>query len=126
MSVRQKTHTALNVPTLTNLLPGGLHAGGSLTGPPSARPWAVYRVQNINPALRGDDNTQAKDTVLEVWVYDDPGTFTRIEAALDVVEVLIVGSAELRCRYIGTSNELPDDELKAIFKNISFQVGELA
>lgn len=124
MTTRQAVWNALNVPELTDQLPGGLRAGGSLTGPPTKRPFAVYRMNVTNPSLRGDDDVEARDETVEVWVHDDPGSYVRIEAILETVEALLKASAALRCRYNAESAELADDEMKTIVKNISLTCSE--
>lgn len=125
MSVRQKVYNTLNVSALLTVAPGGVKAAGSLTGPAPVRPFVIYRVQDETPGLRGDDDVPAKTTNVQIWVYDDPGTFTRIEAALEIVEELMRSASGLRCTWQGRSGELPDDEQKAITKNVSYGVGEI-
>lgn len=125
MTVRDKVYAALNQPSLTNQLPGGLFAAGSMTGSVSQRPWAVYRINDETSQLRGDEEDAAKRTSAQVWVYDEPGSFKRIEQILETVLVLMKNASGLRTRWLGTSAELPDDEFKAIVKYATFQVGEI-
>jgi hypothetical protein len=125
MTVRQATYNVLNVAPITTQLPGGLKAAGSLTGKVALRPFAVYRIQEASPQLRGDDATARRQNILQVWVYDEPGSYARIEDILRLVEAQLVQATTIRCVWIGDSGELPDEEQKAIVKNSSYAIREV-
>lgn len=126
MSVRSKLFSAVNISSVLTKAPGGIHAGGSLTGAPVTRPFIVYRVQVEDPALRGDDGDEATRTTAEFWVYDDPGTYTRVEDVLATLKTVLASVTSLRCTWLGTSPELSDDQMKAIVKYATFQIGDLS
>lgn len=126
MTVRQAAYDVLNVAPVTTQLPGGLVAGGSLTGKVALRPFAVYRVQEATPVLRGDDGTERRQNVLQVWVYDEPGSYARIEAILRTIETQLVQATTLRAIWLSDSAELPDEDQKAIVKNSSYVVREIS
>lgn len=63
-------------------------------------------------------------TNVEIWVYDEPGSFTRIEAILDVTMALVPTIVGLKSIFRGVSGELPDDEMKAFTKNVVYECSE--
>lgn len=125
MTVRTSVYGVLNVTPLTSLAPGGLHSAAALVGAVPTRPYVVYRMQDELPTLNGDDRNERSTTIVQVWAYDDPGSYVKIEAILKVVRGLFENAAGLRARWAGDSVELADDEQKAITKNASFEVGVL-
>lgn len=124
MSVRQHVYNTINDITVTALAIGGIHAGGSLEGSEYPRPYVVYRVQTASPDLRGDDADVAIATSVEVWAYDDPGSYKNIENILDAIKARFAAGTALRSRWTGDSTELGDDEQKAILKYATFAVAE--
>jgi hypothetical protein len=124
MSVRQKVYDGLvGTPALLSLLAegaAGVRAGGSLEGRIDQRPFVIYRIQEMFAALRGDDSHVVTHTNVEIWVYDEPGTFTRIEAALAVIMGLMPNIVGLKAEFRGVSGELPDDDQKAVTKNVVY------
>lgn len=128
MTVRQRIYDGLigHAP-LTSLLAegvGGVKAGSSLTGRESERPFVIYRCQEVFSALRGDDEPQVLHTNVEIWVYDEPGSFSLIEDILVVTMALVPTIPNLRAEFRGLSGELPDDEMKAITKNVVYACTE--
>lgn len=129
MSVRQRIYDGLNGHApLTALLAegaaGGVKAGGSLTGREDQRPFLVYRIQEQYSAVRGDDEPQVLHTNVEIWVYDEPGSFTRIEQIMGVILALVPTIPNLKAVFNGVSGELPDEEMKAITKNVVYACTE--
>lgn len=127
MSVRQHVYNTINHPTVTTILASGaagIHAGGSLQGSEHPRPYIVYRVQTSAAELRGDDAEAGITTSVEVWCYDEPGTYKNIENVLEAVRARFNASEVLRALWQGDSVELGDDEQKAILKYASFAVAE--
>jgi hypothetical protein len=127
MSVRQNVFGVLNDATVTALLAGGaagIHAGASLEGSEFPRPFLVYRVGIELPVLRGDDFEEASDTNVQIWVYDAPGSYKKIEQILDAVRARFRVVDALRSRWLGDSEELADDEQKAILKYGTFACAE--
>lgn len=101
-------------------------AGGSLTGAPASRPFIIYRLQGTDPLLRDDMDAVSSSTFAEVWVYDEPGSYDRIDAILtDVVASLsgaVASPGAVACQWQGNSPELSDDDLKAITRNATFRL----
>lgn len=128
MTVRQKVYDGLigSAPLTALLAVGanGVVAGGSVDGRIENRPFVVYRIQEKFSALRGDDADEVLHTNVEIWVYDEPGTYTRIEAALEVIMALVPNIVGLKAVFRGVSGELPDDEMKAITKNVVYECSE--
>lgn len=128
MTVREKIYGAMagHAPLLALLAEGegSIRQGGSLVGRIDARPFIVYRIQERFPTLRGDDAVEVLHTNVEIWVYDEPGSFTRIEAILDVTMALVPTIVGLKSIFRGVSGELPDDEMKAFTKNVVYECSE--
>lgn len=124
MTVRQKVFDGLTgTPALLSLLAegaAGVRAGGSVTGRIPLRPFIIYRIQEMFSALKGDDADLVTHTNVEIWVYDEPGSFTRIEDTLAVIMGLMPNIAGLKAQFRGVSGELPDDDQKAITKNVVY------
>ena len=124
MSVRTKVYDGLTTyAPLTALLAegaNGVKAGGSIIGRIDLRPFLIYRCQEVRPVLRGDDFVHVDHTNVEVWAYDEPGSFTRIEDILRVIVAHVPTIVGLKAEYRGMSGELPDDDQKAITKNVVF------
>jgi hypothetical protein len=126
VTVRDEVYAVANHASVTSLAPGGLMSGGSLTGIVTVRPYIVYRVQDENPALRGDDETDvATRTQVHFWVYDEPGSYKRIETVIAAIKARMKAATTIRAMWLNTSQELPDDEQKAIVKYVTFEVGDL-
>lgn len=114
-------------PNLCNVLPAtSVFAGGALTEVPEVRPFFVYRIQAKNAALRDDQVDVAHVCNLEVWVYDNPGSYDAIEALIEGVKTELVGQVAsegaIACSWQGDSGELADDELKAIMKISNYRL----
>lgn len=104
-------------------------AGGSITVVPEIRPMVVYRLQNVDPLLRDNEQPVTTGTNLEVWVYDEPGSYDLIDVKIKAIREALVGQVALPgktvCRWLGDSGELADDEWKAIVRNSAYQlIGE--
>ena len=127
MSVRQHVYNVLNEASVTALLAsgaGGIHAGASLTGSEFPRPFLVYRVGLEVSVLRGDDGDQRAEINVSVWAYDKPGSYKTIEQILEAVRARFAAVETLRSRWLGNSEELADDEQKAILKYGTFACSE--
>jgi hypothetical protein len=61
------------------------------TESPEERPFIVMSWGNEDVAFRGTGTEQ-----LQVWVYDEPGSFDRIDKALDVIERLFTDSTHVQ------------------------------
>lgn len=62
----------------------------------------------------------------EVWVYDEPGSYDRIDTIIDLLHGELVGPVpepgKVSCEWAGDSGELADDQMKAIVRNATFQL----
>jgi hypothetical protein len=101
-----------------------VHSGGSLTVPPASKPYIVYRLQATTPNLKDASVAVRQTTIAEVWAYDDPGAYDRIDSILADVRARLVGPVaevgKVCCEWSGDSGELSDDEMKAITRNSTF------
>jgi hypothetical protein len=116
----------IGTPSLTAIVPTqSVFAAGSITAPPMSRPFVIYRIQGDRPRL--DDNARplATSRSAEIWAYDDPGSYDRIESYLKEVRALagqVIDPLGIACEWQGESGELADDELKCITKFASLQL----
>jgi len=104
-----------------------VHAGGSITSAPLNKPFVIYRLQEEVPRLNDEDRPLATSRSGEVWVYDDPGSYDRIDDYLKLVRDKIAGQVigvegGIACGWQGESPELSDDEFKCITRFGSFQL----
>ena len=123
MSWRQWLFAKLNgTLSLTAIVPADrVMAAGALTGSPPVRPFVLYRMGGDTTRMQDADVPLLADNVVQVWVYDDPGSYARIEQYLDEMrkrlpgQVIGVPNAHA-CVWGGTSGELADDEFKCAVK----------
>jgi hypothetical protein len=107
-------------PALTALVPTSavLSAGAMPGGVPSARPFIVFRFVDDVPQLRDGQEVVARNQLAQVWIYDNPGSYDRIDEILAVVEDALVGPVAIpsavACESGGYSGELQDDDYKAL------------
>lgn len=96
-----------------------IYAAGSLEGSP-ARPWIVIRTGDESSRLRDDRSSVASQLRASVWVYDEPGSYLRIDAILTHVRRVLLAmpgdASAICCEWAGDGPELGDDELKAILR----------
>jgi hypothetical protein len=86
----------------------------------------IYRLQSKQPILRDDERAVTTFDGLEVWVYDEPGSYDRIEELLEEIRVELEGQISvpgaIACSWQGDSVELSDDQMKAIVKNSTYRL----
>lgn len=127
MSWRNWIYTKLTAPPINTVVdPAAVFAGGSITTSPNERPFIIYRIGANSPRLRDASNPVATSRFAEVWVYDDHGSYDRIDSILGTIRGELVGQVaspdKTCCEWIGDSIELADDELNAITRNSVFQL----
>lgn len=68
---------------------------------------------------------------LEVWVYDEPGSYVRINKVIDIVKQILTENVDVvdddggrfsQARWMSTSRELYDDIYKRITRFATFNV----
>lgn len=107
---------------LTAIVPAGrVMAAGALTGSPPDRPFVLYRIGSNLPRMMAADVPLVTDQEAQVWVYDEPGSFLKIEHYLEELRRELAGQVSAVeqahvCVWQGTSGELADDELKCSVK----------
>lgn len=113
-------------PIATQVPNGSVFSGGSITTPPEDFPFIVYRLQDKVARIKDDSVPQAVSQFAEVWVYDEPGSYDRIDTIIQLVRSELVGPVaspgKTCCEWSGDSGELADDEWKAITRNATFQL----
>ena len=128
MNWRQWIYERLIInPALTAIVPSqSMVAGGALTGSPAVRPFLIIRVNEEASELNDDERPVVTRREAVIWVYDEPGSYKKIDAALVVIRGILTGpvnaSTGISCRWQGDSVELADDDLKAITRNASFSM----
>lgn len=127
MNWRPWVYGRLCEPSVAALVPNSsVLSGGSLTLVPSARPFIIYRLNGETPALKDGFETIRTTNFCEVWVYDEPGSYDRIDEIIDAVKSemvgMIVATGACACEWIGNSRELADDVFKAIVRNATFKL----
>ena len=103
-----------------------VRAGGSITEPPEGFPFIVYRLQDKTARLKDDMLPVRTQQFCEVWVYDEPGSYDRIDTIIQLLRDELCGvvaqPGKVACEWSGDSGELADDAWKAIVRNTTFQL----
>ena len=121
-----------SAPVLALVPVGSIMSGGSLTGTPKDRPFIVIRVQDETPELRDDGKAVASSRNCAIWVYDEPGSYDRIDDIIEAIQATLQGQvvtigaddfgAGIAAIWSGDSPELADDELAAITRNTNYRL----
>lgn len=127
MNWRLWSYTKLqSVMTTLGHSPLSVFAGGALTVPPESHPFMIYRVQGSVPRIKDGFDTIRESTSLEVWIYDKPGSYDRIDSIASACKTMLPGPVTevggVACEWVGSGGELADDELKSILKVSSFSL----
>lgn len=110
--------------TLTNIAPATSHYGaGSLDAAPEARPWLIIKMTDDNPV---PGIKLARFQGAEIWVYDNPGSYSRIDSLLEEIRLALLASRPVTDGMVaiwqGNSPELADDQFGAITRFASFRL----
>lgn len=125
MDWRNWTLEALgNRASLTEILPATSHYGaGSLNVAPEVRPWLIIKMTDEDPV---PGMKMARFQGAEIWVYDDPGSYSRIDVLLEEVRKALLDNRPVTDGMIavweGNSPELADDQFGAIGRFASFRL----
>lgn len=114
--------------------PGVIGAQGE-TGtirPPdiSAGPWLVYRFDDQVPRIRDDRVVRAAHQELEIYVHDAPGSYSRIDTALNhVVRIMAAAGGQtngavrlMQVDYEGRSPDRSDPDFGTTFRFDAFRM----
>lgn len=124
--MRKTIYSILDGDLDPSLLPGGWHQHGSLDEAP-VRPFGTYRLRVSTPGVVSSG--LSREVGLELWVHDDPGSYTRIDGILGELEkvfkaVLHRSAAEgesiSQTRFESRGPDLNDDGLRTIMKMTGF------
>lgn len=110
----------INMAPLTTLLPAAsIKGSGSITVVPSSRPFMLVRYLPSTIEQRDDGKVRAFKESVQFWVYDEEGSYGRINEILDVLETNLPGPVLdepglLHVDWNGFGPELFDDQFKAL------------
>jgi hypothetical protein len=118
-------------PSLTAFIPSSsMYGASALTGSPPSRPFLVIRVNEEASELNEDDRPVVSRREAVIWVYDEPGSYKRIDASLVAIRNILTGQVKapsaISCRWQGDSTELVDDDLKAVTRNSAYSLYGIA
>lgn len=107
------------------LLPAGsVFAAGSLEGREAVRPFAVIRLGSNAATFQDADEPYvvAQDAV--IWIHDEPGSYKRIDAVLEVLRSVIAGQVNeaIAATWQGDSPELSDPDQGTIVRFSSYRL----
>jgi len=105
---------------LPTLIPSQF-GGGSVPNNPK-KPFMVIQISSKEPEFRDGDAPLNHRQILNVWVYDEPGSYKRIDTALGLVRDALVGRDDRICVWTGDSGDLADDTYGAITRYATFQL----
>lgn len=100
--------------------------GSSPTTSPEIRPFAILKWGEEQPFIGSIHEKE-----LQMWVYDEPGSYTLINSILlrartllvdEAVDVVVDGERFSTARWQGTSPDLYDDIYKCITRYASFAI----
>lgn len=101
---------------------------------PAERWYPSANFKEVPPTLfgvykLGPESHEIADATLipaEVWVYDSPGSYTRIDDALKRIRDAVISAPAddgmFPAEWAGDSEDLSDDEMGTIFRTASFQL----
>lgn len=90
------------------------------------KPFAVIRLGLVTPEVHQHDG--AESTQATVWVHDDPGSYTRIDALLELIRMAVItkgdmsGGGVFQAIWTGDSQDLADDLRKTFVKTTSYRL----
>lgn len=105
-----------------------LFQGESLDGPAKTKPFVVYNMGNSSP---DNDLHQAERQYFSVWIHDkaNPGVYEdNIDPGIVIVQRIFRDALPfpenniLEARYLETSKDLDDREMRTILRYVRFQL----
>jgi hypothetical protein len=108
-----------------NTYPAGKIKQGSVVDDQPEFPFIVHRLRITDPSSSGRGRMG-----LEVWVYDYPGSYQRIDDTLKAIRQKFVGVCDRRVgdehvsqiEWTGDSPDLPAEEYRGITRSSSFNL----
>jgi hypothetical protein len=94
---------------------------------PTTKPYLVYGLMtNVNEGLSEDPIVEVGRQNFQVWIEDEGGDFTRIDAGLALVKSALVGlsspaDALMTVRWLETSQEFDSLEYGTIYRYLRFE-----
>lgn len=132
MSIRKWLHEktivvpGLGIPADRVFSPGAV--GLAVPGDSPDRPFAQIRWAPSNPGVQ--PSYPVLQQVAAIWIHDNPGTMTLIDAAVEALRKNLPGTAPqsfegmkvMECRWLGNSEDFYDDHFKTNVVNVEFQL----
>ena len=126
MNWRAWLHTRITTDVgILALLPAtSIFAAGSMEGREATRPFAVVRLGGNLSELNDADKPYAISQDAVVWVHDEPGSYKRIDAILELVRAALAGQVTeaIAAIWQGDSPELSDPEQGTIVRYSSYRL----
>lgn len=91
------------------------------------KPFLVYGLGNdTNEGLAEDDDHEAHRQFFQIWLHDEGGDYSVIDAMIPVVKKLLINASSkehnvMGVRWLETSQEFSDNTMNTIFRYIRFQ-----
>ena len=101
----------------------------SLDTVPDTKPFIVYSIGNRVTEIEDGDAPIAQNSVANIWVHDNRGTYTAIDATLKDIRALLSNLSEvgiIAARFINESDDLRDPEMNTICRFARYQLVHLA
>jgi hypothetical protein len=111
----------VNDPTLSALLPGGVHQTTSIDRTPTQKPFIIYRVIAHRPDHRGDDQDILRSENFLVFVHDVPGDYLKIDNILRQLKLLYINAKDVNAgvgcvSWLEDSEDFRDEDMGTIMK----------
>jgi len=99
-------------------------AAGSMEGRESVRPFVVVMLGSNFAAFSESDKPYVVSQDAAIWVHDEPGSYKRIDATLEVLRNAIAGQVNeaIAATWQGDSPELSDPDQGTIVRYSSYRL----
>lgn len=117
-----------DAPTLALVPAAQIHGAGSITKPPTKKPFIVIKMEPEEPGpFPGVSRSR-----VGLWVHDEPGDYLQIGDIIDATKSALVGPGQrtgqvaavgaVGARWMGTSGDLADPDFGTIFRTSTYDL----
>lgn len=112
-------------PQLITMVADRIFQGSSMTTATTPKPYVIYHIGNNTNEQLADDDPRSR-YFFQLYVYDEVGDYTQIDAIGDRIRDLLVGQGSppdkiMTTRFLERSQDLIDEVLQAGFNYLRFQ-----